>query len=115
MSESSVGKYTNDNSRLTLNPTPNFKLLLNQFNDVTAEWNKKNPESFIHCKTLDTDEIQKMEIEPNSLSLFHIKFCSLHKIFEDLEYLLKPTNKVFDVIAISESRIMKETNLSKKY
>ena len=28
MNESSVGKYTNDNSILTLNPPPNFKLLL---------------------------------------------------------------------------------------
>ena len=30
-----------------------------------------------------------------------------------LEYLLKATNKTFDVIAISESRILKDTNLSK--
>ena len=37
----------------------------------------------------------------------------LNKYFEDLEYLLKATNKTFDVIAISESRILKDTNLSK--
>ena len=30
-----------------------------------------------------------------------------------LEYLLKATNKTLDVIAISESRILKDTNLSK--
>ena len=39
--------------------------------------------------------------------------CSLSKNFEDLEYLFKATNKTFDVIAISESRILKDTNLSK--
>ena len=39
--------------------------------------------------------------------------CSLNKNFEDLEYLLKATNKTFDIIAISESRILKDTNLSK--
>ena len=39
---------------------------------------------------LDIDEIQMMKIEPNLLSLF-------------LEYLLKATNKTFDIIAISES------------
>ena len=54
-----------------------------------------------------------MKIEPKSLSLFHINPCSLNKIFEDLEYLLKANNKTFDVIAISESRILKDTNLSK--
>ena len=54
-----------------------------------------------------------MKTEPNSLSLFHINSCSLDKNFEDLEYLLKATNKTFDVIAISESRIIKDANLSK--
>ena len=90
---------------------PNFILLFHQFNDLTTESNKKNPENFINCRNPDIDEIQKMENKPNSLSLFHINFCSLNKNFEDLEYLLKATNKTFDVIAISESRIMKYTNL----
>ena len=54
-----------------------------------------------------------MKIEPNSLSLFHVNSCSVNKNFEDLEYLLKATNKTFDIIAISELRILKDTNLSK--
>ena len=113
MNESSVGKYSNDNNTLKLNPTPNLKLLFNQFHELTAESNKKNPEDFISCSNLDVDEIQKMKIEPNSLSLFHINSCSLNKNFEDLEYLLKATNQTFDIIAIIESRILKDTNLSK--
>ena len=113
MNESSVGKYTNDNSRSMFNPPPNLKLLFNQFNDLTAESNKKDPENFINCKNLDIDEIQKMKIEPNSLSLFHIDSCSLNKNFEDLAYLLKATNKTFDVIGISKSRVIKDANLSK--
>ena len=56
---------------------------------------------------------KKMKIEPNSISLFHINSCSLNKNFEDLEYLLKVTNKTFDIITISESRILRDTNLSK--
>ena len=52
-----------------------------------------------------------MKIEPNSLSLFHINSCFLNKNFEDLEYLLEATNKTFDIIAITESRILKDTNL----
>ena len=54
-----------------------------------------------------------MKIKPNSLSLLDINFCYLNKNFEDLEYLLKATNKTFYLIAIHESRILKNTNLSK--
>ena len=103
-----MGKYSNDDNILKLNPPPNLKLLFNQFNELTAESDEKNPENFIHCTNLDIDEIQKMKIEPNSLSLFHVNSCSLNKNFEDLEYLLKTTNKTFDIIAISESRILKD-------
>ena len=113
LNESFVGKYTNDNSILAFNPPPNLKLLFNLFSELTAESNKKNPENFIKCRNLDVGEIQKMKIEANSLSLFHINSCSLNKKFEDLEYLLKANNKAFDVIAISEFKILKDTNLSK--
>ena len=113
INESSVRKHITDNSILTLNPPPNLKLLFNQFNELTAESNKKNPENLINCKNIDIDEIQKMKTEPNSLSLFHINSCSLYKNFEYLEYLLKAINKTFDVIVISEYRILKDTNLSK--
>ena len=99
---------------LTLNSPPSFKLLFNQFNELTAESNKKNAENFINCRNLNIDEIQKMKIELNSLSLFRINSCSLNKNFKDLEYLFKATNKNFDVNAINESRILKDTNLSKK-
>ena len=112
MNESFVGKYANDKSILTLNPPLNLELLFNQFNELKAESNKKNPENFINCRNLDIDEIQNMKIEPNSLSVFHINSCSLNKNFEDLEYLLKANNKTFDVNAISESRILKDTSLS---
>ena len=47
MNESSVGKYSSgNNSILKLSPPPNLQLLFNQFNDLTAESNKKNPENF---------------------------------------------------------------------
>ena len=113
VNESSVGKHSNDNSILKCNPPPNLKLLFNQFNELTAKSNKKNSESSTNCRNLDIDEIQKMKVEPNSFSLFRINSCSLNKNFEDLKYLLKATNKTFDVIAISESRFLSDSNLSK--
>ena len=55
----------------------------------------------------------KIPNKKNSLSLFHIDACSLSKNFEDLEYLLKTTNTNFDIIAISETRILKNTKILK--
>ena len=37
MNESSVGKYTNDNSTLTFDPPPNLKLFIKQFKELTKK------------------------------------------------------------------------------
>ena len=55
----------------------------------------------------------KIANNKSSLSLFHINTCPLSEIFEDLEYLLKTTNTSFDIIAISEPRILKNANIVK--
>ena len=55
----------------------------------------------------------KIPNKKSSLSLFHIKACSLSKNFDDLEYLLKTTNTNFDIIAISETTILKNTKIVK--
>ena len=46
-----------------------------------------------------------------SLSLFHLNACSLNKNFDDLQHLLSCTWKMFDIIAISETRIIKNISL----
>ena len=38
--------------------------------------------------------------------------CCLKKNFDDLDELFKFTNKVFDIIAVSETRITKQTSLT---
>ena len=55
---------------------------------------------------------KKIKSKPNSLSLFHLNACSLNKNFDDLEYLIKTTNQTFDVIAISESRIKSNMDIT---
>ena len=47
-----------------------------------------------------------------SLSLFHVNACSLNKNFGDLQHLLNCTEKSFDIIAISDTRITKQVSLS---
>ena len=55
----------------------------------------------------------KIPKKNSCLSLFHINTCFLNKNFEDLEYLIKPTNTNFDTIAISDIRILKDTKIVK--
>ena len=47
-----------------------------------------------------------------SLALFHINACFLNKKFNELEQLLSCTNKNFDGIAASETRITKNISLT---
>ena len=46
-----------------------------------------------------------------SLSLFHINTCSLNRNVDDLQYLLSCTQKIFDIIALSETRVTKNISL----
>ena len=54
----------------------------------------------------------KIPNKDKSLALFHINACSLNKNFNELEHLLSCTNKNFDVIAVSETRITKNISLT---
>ena len=71
-------------------------------------------ENTISSKYYDTDELQNLKItsKNNSLSLFRINACSLSKNFDDLQHLLSCTNKNFDIIAITETRITKNVSIA---
>ena len=68
----------------------------------------------MNSRYFDIDQIQSLRFsqKEESLSLFHINACSLNKDFDDLVYLLKRTNKNFDIITVSETRISKKTSLT---
>ena len=42
--------------------------------------------------------------------MFLINTCSLNKNFDDLKYLLKCTNKQFDGLAVTETKITRNTS-----
>ena len=100
------------NSSLSLKPSSKSELLVNQFNNATAE-NGNDPEKIASSKYYDIDEMHNIEIshKNKSLSLFHINACSLNKNFDDLQHLLSCTKTKFDIIAISETRITKQVSL----
>ena len=97
---------------MLLKPSPNLELLVNQFNNATPE-NNNDPEKISSSKYYDIDEMHNLKIshKNKSLSLFHINACSLNKNFDDLQHLLSSTKKVFDIIAVSETRITKQVSL----
>ena len=107
--------YANTGSSINLKPPSNLSLLFNQFNDLSSDSINKNPKNMMtNCKQYDIDDIQKIKSKPNSLSLslFHLIASSLNKNFDDLEYLIKTKNQTFDVIAISESRIKSNKDIT---
>ena len=79
-------------SSLSLKPSSNLELLVNQFSNATPG-NSNDPEKISSTKYYDIEEMHNIEIPHNnkSLSLFHINACSL--------------KKNFDIIAISETKI----------
>ena len=99
-------------SLLSLKPS-DLALLYNQFNSTSPEKNS-DPVNVVNSKFYDIDQIQTLKFpdKHKSLVLFHINACSLNKYFGDLDHLLKCTNKVFDIIAVSETRITKQTSVT---
>ena len=97
-------------SSIRLTPPPNLALLINQFNNTSPEQNV-DPENVVNSRYFDIDEMQALKLHDKKTP-FHINTCSLNKNFDDLEYLLKCTNKSFDIIVVSETRISKKASLA---
>ena len=96
------------NNSLLQKPSPNLELLVNQFDNAISE-NSNDSEKISSSKYYDIEEMHniKKPHKNKSLSLFHINAYSLNKNFDDLQHLFSSTKKVFDIIAISETRITK--------
>ena len=90
----------------------NLELLINQFKNATPV-NSNDPEKISSSKYYDIEEMHTIDIpcKNKSLSLFYINACSLNKNFNDIQHLSSCTKKVFDIIAISETRITKQVSL----
>ena len=107
--KNSDANYISSSSSLALKPSANLSLLFNQFNNFSPE-PKNESENVVNSNY----QIQTLKFpeKSKSLSLFHINACSLSKNFNDLERLLKCTNKAFDIVTVSETRITQKTSLT---
>ena len=94
-------------SSLSLKPSSNLELFVNQFDSATPE-NGIDPEKIASSKSYDTGEMHNIEIPQKNkpLSFFHINACFLNKNSDDLQHLLNCNKIRFDIIAVSESQKM---------
>ena len=60
-----------------------------------------------NCYGINKLETLKKFTDKSSLSLCHLNTCSLSKIIDILQHFIQLTKTDFDIIAVSESRIMK--------
>ena len=57
-------------------------------------------------------ELDELSLLQNKLlSLFHIKAYSLNNIFDDFQHFLSCTKKCLDIIAVNETRIVRQISL----
>ena len=94
-----------------MKPSANLSLLFLQFNNFSSE-RKNEPENVVNSSDYDIDHFQTLKLaEKNkSLSLFYINTCLLSKNLVVLEHLLKCTNKVFDIVTVSETTITQKVH-----
>ena len=97
----------------SLKPPSDLVVLYNQFSNTSPEKNN-DPENVVNSKFYDIDRIQTLKFPDKykSLSLLHINACSLNRNLSRWPNLLKCTKKIFDIIAVSETRITKQTSLT---
>ena len=82
------------NSSLSLKPSTNLYVLVNQFSNAIPE-NSNDPEKVCSSKYYDIEEMHSIKIpqKNKSLSLFHINACSVNKKTDDLQHLLNCTKR----------------------
>ena len=92
-------------------PTVALINLMNQLNNFTDD-EKENELKLPNCKYREIDYFQKLSknFKRKTLSLFHMNVCSLTKNFDDFNILLNDLNVNFDILAITESRIKKDSS-----
>ena len=73
---------------------------------------RKNEFNLPNCKYRDTEYFKSLakDFKRKALSFFHINVCSLTKDFNDFNILLSDLNVSFDILAITETRIKKDSS-----
>ena len=92
-------------------PTDALVNLMNQLNNFTDD-KKENELNLPNWKCRDTDYFKNLtkDFKRKALSFFHMNLCSLAKNFDDFNILLGDLNVSLDILAITETRIKKDSS-----
>ena len=96
---------------------PNLKNLLYQLNNLSEKENVDN-ENLSNSKCRDISYFSNLDVEFKSkcFPLFHLSINSLSENFDNFNHLINKLKLEFDILGISESRILKfqslKTNVS---
>ena len=79
--------------------------------DMASRWGESNPQDTME---IDHRSFSKafQELLKEDLVFFHMNVCSLTKNFEDFNILLNDLNVNFDILAITELHIRKDSSVS---
>ena len=93
------------------NPTDALVNLINQLNNFTDN-KQENELNLPDCKYRDTDYFKNLtkDFKRKVLFFFHMNVCSLTKHFDDFNILLSELNISFDILAVTETRINKDSS-----
>ena len=85
---------------------------LNDFNQHKNPSKKDSQESepMIDCKYIDIESFRTYKFEHKSFNILHLNIASLGAHKEELESVLSTLNQEFDVIGISETKIIKDVS-----
>ena len=91
----------------------NLENLLCQLNNLSEKENIDN-ENLPNCKYRDISYFSNLDVELKSkcLSFFHLNINSLSKNFDNFNHLINELKLEFDILSISESRILKSQSLN---
>ena len=94
----------------------NLKNLLCQLNNLSEKENIDN-ENLPNCKYRDISYFSNLDVELKSkcLSFFHLNINSLSKNFDNFNHLINELKLEFDILGISESRILKSQYLNTNF
>ena len=108
--------YISINSSFSLKPSSDLSLLFNQFNNSSSD-QKNDPVYVVNSNYYDIDQIQTLKFSQKKQIVIRIthKYLRTNTNFDGLQHLLKCKNKVFNIVAVSETWIMKKSSLTSNF
>ena len=91
-----------------------IQTLINQdCDDGGDDDNHNEPLKHVNSKYYSIKQLNSLKLDtPSSFGLLHVNVASLQKHFDDLDYVLSNLKYKFDIIGISEHKIIKDTSTS---